>query len=184
MGLDLVELVLAIEGSFGIHIPDADAELLETPRLVVDYLSAHLSAMPAAHSPPCLTQRAFYSVRAAAARRFGGDARATRPGTALLDVVGRRASEWSALGEDVRATRWPRLKGTGWRSALSTGATTFGDLASHLAVFDAAAVRGREIPWSRREIERLVTTIIEVELGVNMARFSLDSRFVRDMGLD
>jgi acyl carrier protein len=31
MGLDIVEFVIAVEGALDIHIPDKDAERLETP---------------------------------------------------------------------------------------------------------------------------------------------------------
>ena len=38
MGLDTVELVIAVEEKFGISIPNEDAARLYTPRLVIDYL--------------------------------------------------------------------------------------------------------------------------------------------------
>lgn len=38
MGLDLVELVMRIEEEFEIRIADSDAEKLETPGQVIDYL--------------------------------------------------------------------------------------------------------------------------------------------------
>ena len=40
MGLDAVELVMAIEEEFGIDITDAEAEKLRTPRLLIDFIWA------------------------------------------------------------------------------------------------------------------------------------------------
>lgn len=60
MGLDAVELVMAIEEEFGIDISDAEAEKLLTPRLLIDFIWAkklrnELFVKPPA--PPGLLQR-------------------------------------------------------------------------------------------------------------------------------
>jgi acyl carrier protein len=94
MGLDIVEFVIAVEGSFGIDIPDKDAMALETPRLLIEYLGRHL------------------------------------------------------------------------------------------ATYDVAPMRDPNASWTRQEIETQIVNLIESELGVDMTKYTLDSRFVRDMGLD
>jgi acyl carrier protein len=94
MGLDIVEFVIAVEGSFGIDIPDKDAESLETPRLLIEYLGRHL------------------------------------------------------------------------------------------ATYGVAAMRDPNAAWTRQEIETRIVNLIESELGVDMTKHTLDSRFIRDMGLD
>lgn len=38
MGLEIVELIMKVEETFGIAIPDAEASGLTTPRHVVDYV--------------------------------------------------------------------------------------------------------------------------------------------------
>lgn len=40
--LDIVELVMALEDSFGISIPDEDAESIKTVGDAVDYIAANL----------------------------------------------------------------------------------------------------------------------------------------------
>ncbi len=41
--LDTVELVMAFEESFGIEIPDEDAEKIATVKDAIDYINAHAS---------------------------------------------------------------------------------------------------------------------------------------------
>jgi acyl carrier protein len=38
MGLDIVELLFAAEEKLGVHIHDADASNLTTPRMMADYV--------------------------------------------------------------------------------------------------------------------------------------------------
>ena len=183
MGLDIVEFVIAVEGSFGIDIPDKDAESLETPRLLVDYLAQRL---PATSRPDtrCLTQRAFYRARTATAHRFRVDQHSLRPQTILSEVIGSRRGEWKGLGEDIGSAEWPRLKSENWFVSNWGGVSTLGELARHLATYDVAAMRDPNAPWTRQEIKALVVGLLETELGVDMTKHTLDSMFVRDMGLD
>ena len=184
MGLDIVEYVLALESTFGITIPDADARRLETPRLVIDYLAGRL---PLADEPvidrPCFTQRAFYRARAAAAARFAVPVKELGPAAALRPLVGGRDG-WRALRADLGAYDWPRLHSDHWLGTHLGGVRTLGELARHLALYDRALLRPAGAPWTRQEIETVVLQLLERETGVEMAKYTLDSRFVKDMGLD
>lgn len=62
MGLDTVELVISIEQSFGIQIPNEVAPMLETPGQVIDYIH---SLQPKGDTHACLPQRAFHRLRRA-----------------------------------------------------------------------------------------------------------------------
>ncbi|MGH9429954.1 MAG: acyl carrier protein [Terriglobia bacterium] len=42
--LDIVELVMTFEESFGIEIPDEDAEKIQTVKDAVDYIQAHVKS--------------------------------------------------------------------------------------------------------------------------------------------
>jgi acyl carrier protein len=184
MGLDIVEYVLALESTFGITIPDADARRLETPRHVIDYLAGRL---PLADEPvidrPCFTQRAFYRARAAAAARFAVPVKELGPGAALHPLVGGRDG-WRALRADLGAYDWPRLHSDHWLGAHLGGVRTLGELARHLALYDRALLRPPGAPWTHQEIETVVVQLLERETGIEMAKYTLDSRFVKDMGLD
>jgi hypothetical protein len=186
MGLDLVEFVLAVETSFGVEIPDPDAERLMTPRDVVEFLAGCLAAAEST-APACLTQRAFHRTRTAMARRFGVDGRALRPATSLLDVLPaddcRR--QWEALKEDLGVESWPPVPSGSWLGKrVFASARTVGDLAEHLATHNAAALKGPGAGWTRGEIARTVTALLEAEFGLDMSRHPLDAEFIRDLGLD
>jgi hypothetical protein len=183
MGLDIVEFVIAVEGALDIHIPDKDAERLETPRMLVDYLSQRLGATGQGELN-CLSQRAFYRARRATARRFGVERRSLRPKTVLADVMGSRTSEWKELRADIGSAEWPRLKSDNWLTSRVGGVSSLGELAQHLGAYDVAAMRTPDAPWARKEIQAVVLRLLETELGVDMSRYTLDSQFVRDMGLD
>jgi hypothetical protein len=183
MGLDIVEYVLAVEGALDIDIPDKDAEGLETPRILIDYLCRRLDAA-GDRNFNCLSQRAFYRARNATSERFDLDRRSLRPETVLADVMSSRTSEWKALGTDIGSTEWPRLKSDNWVASRLGGVSTLGELAKHLSTYDVAAMRNPDAAWTRQEIQAVVLNLLEIELGVDMRRYTLDSRFVRDMGLD
>jgi acyl carrier protein len=183
MGLDIVELVMAVEVAFGVDIPDAHAERLRTPRDVATYLRARLPTAPGGAS--CLTQQAFYRTRRAVVSRFGRRRDALRPATALTSVIPAdgRSEHWRALRSDLRVEAWPRLSAPGWQNCVLGGARTLGDLAGHLATWSPGAVKAGA-GWTETEIERAVLTLVEAETGVDMTKHTIDSRFVDDMGLD
>jgi len=60
MGLDAVEMVIAVEETFDIHIDDAEAEKTLTPRQLIELVQNKVSAATAS---VCLTQRAFNLLR-------------------------------------------------------------------------------------------------------------------------
>ncbi|NJD07744.1 MAG: acyl carrier protein [Methylococcaceae bacterium] len=78
MGLDTVELVLALEEDFGLEIPDKDATGLTTPRQVADYLFARLETR-SDDASGCLSQAGFYRIRATLIRQFGANRRDVKP---------------------------------------------------------------------------------------------------------
>lgn len=181
MGLDLVELVMAIEGSFGIEIPDADACRLETPGLLIAYLADRISIESSTRAR-CLTQRAFYRSRAAIARRFNVKRRSMLPSSRLRDLLADRKDEWKDLGRDIGSAAWPRLKSDNVIFSGRGGVSTLGELAENLAMYDVASVKEPGTRLSRAELEAVIHSLIESELGVKRSQYTLDSKFTRDMG--
>jgi acyl carrier protein len=84
MGLDGVEMVMAIEEAFDIQIEDSEAEKLVTPRMVIDCV---LSKVAVANSTACLTQRAFNLFRKALLRDGGLKRSDITPGARLSLLI-------------------------------------------------------------------------------------------------
>lgn len=185
MGLDGVELIMAIEAGFGVEIPDAAAEQMTCPRDVIAYLE---EALPVGGPGVCLTQRAFYRLRERCAGRLRVSPDALRPETSLHEVLDPEANPgaWEAIGADLGTERWPAPRSATWwgRQFQWERPATVGEAARYAATWYPRAIKGADDGWTRAEIERAVVRLIEVEIGVDMRRFTLDSQFVRDMGVD
>lgn len=113
MGLDSVELVMAIEEHFGIEIADKDAERLITPGLVVDYICSKLQM---ADEKRCQSQRAFYLLRRALVKKSGRKRNEISPQTRLRDFFPETncTEAWSELKRAVDARGWPKLQRPVW----------------------------------------------------------------------
>jgi hypothetical protein len=178
MGLDSVEFVLALEESFDLHIPDADAVVLSTPRKVIDYLANRLTA---ANASPCLDQMAFYSVRRAGMQVLGR-ARTTFTPQARWDEIlhdKHHRRQWELVGKATGLPRWPGL--SLWGSFPSDVATV-GGTARFLAAKCPSALKRKAPAWSQEEITEIVTRLMAIELGIT--KFNLDDRFVQDLGVN
>jgi hypothetical protein len=184
LGLDLVELVVATEAAFGIAIPDDAARTMDTPRKVIDYLEARLAV---AATADCLSQRAFYRIRAAVARRFEKARNSLVPTTPIADVLPATGAgtQWRQLGAELGADHWPKWRDASWiRRQLGSGPATLGDLATFLSTSYPAAVKGMTAGWTRPEIECSFVKLLVQETAVDMTKHTLDSRFTSDMGID
>jgi acyl carrier protein len=111
MGLDTVELVLEVEDAFGIHIPDRDAEKIQTVGELHEYILAHFSPTDSTKPAVCASARCFYRVRAALTNQIGLERKAVTPGALLVELLPRRdrRRRWRELKENL-ALRIPDLQ--------------------------------------------------------------------------
>jgi hypothetical protein len=176
MGLDLVEFTLALEDAFGVSIPDADLAGMDTPRRVIDYL---VERLPTASSALCLEQRAFYRLRDGVARAFGVPRERVRTDTPWGELLGTidRRRRWNLLQHAVAVPAWPRMPLWG---AFSGDARTVGATARYLAAYAPRALKPSAEGWTRRDIARVITALMDYELAVT--EFTEDSRLVADLG--
>jgi len=98
VGLDSVELAMAIEEEFGIDIADRDLGKMITVGDVYNYLVKHLSKTT---TRQCLTQKVFYQLRRAVMANYGLDRRSITPDTKLSDF----------LTDSEIAEGWPWMQG-------------------------------------------------------------------------
>ena len=108
MGLDTVELVIAIEEEFGIHIDDDDAANCATPADVADYVYSRVRRTEA---DPCLSQKGFYKLRKLIAKEFDRNSNEIRPNSKLRDFLGDDIrGNWSRLKNSLDVTDYPPLE--------------------------------------------------------------------------
>lgn len=103
MGLDSVELILAIEDKFQIHIPDEEVSRIAT---VGELHRLILSKLESSRSNPCLTSIAFYRTRRGFIDTFGMARRTIQPSTALEQLLPRqdRRAVWRRLQNSMALT--------------------------------------------------------------------------------
>jgi hypothetical protein len=183
MGLDIVEFVMSVEEAVGVRIPDAVAVNITTPRLLIDYLHSQLA--PSSESR-CLSQRAFYRIRQGLVDRVGFLRASLRPDRELLALLPVSAAQevWAGIGESLGVTRWPRARGNGWFASifLSSRPRTLGEAAKQVAAVSPAALKSTGEGWSRGEVAAVVDWHLRQNFGIR--EYSLDDRFVEDLGLD
>jgi hypothetical protein len=184
MGLDMVELVMRIEETFGIAIPDAAASHLLMPNDVTDYIltRVEVSGVPL----PCLTQKAFHLLRRSFTRTLQTPRRTFRPDATLESLLPDEGAEdaWSRIGRDAGVKGWPSVFRPRWLRALMSpdDCRSVRGLIDHVLAHDPLGVKGDERRWTRAQVEEVLRRAIEDETGVK--DFTGASRFVDDMGLD
>jgi acyl carrier protein len=119
MGLDTVEIVMEIEETFGIIVPDRDAEKIQT---IGDAYRCIIAKLEFPEAPgTCLTSHAFYHFRRTLMRKLGTPRDAVRPEASmdkLLPMADQRDS-WAKLGEWL-GWRIPSLERPAWVGTVSS----------------------------------------------------------------
>ena len=112
MGLDIVELILAIEDAFQIHIHDEEAGDVRT---MGDLHNLVVGKLPGQDSKRCLTSAAFYRTRRGIVDTLGIDRRTVRPTTQLEVVLplNKRRRKWRGI-QSAMTLKLPDLQHPGW----------------------------------------------------------------------
>ena len=108
MGLDGVELVMAVEEAFDIHLEDDEAAKVMTPG---DLIALVLTKVKLADSTTCLTQRQFNLLRRSLLRRLPVKRKDITPRTPMATLVPRadRPRFMTSLAEELRSGTFPAL---------------------------------------------------------------------------
>lgn len=121
MGLDGVELILAVEDAFYIAIADEEASNIST---VGDLSNLVVAKLQGQATKSCLTSTAFYRTRRGIMDALGMERRQIRPSTPLQSILPRngRRGNWRHLQKAMKL-QLPDLRHPGWiqLSLLATG---------------------------------------------------------------
>ena len=187
MGLDGVELVVAVEEKFGIGISDGEAEKVVTPRDVAELVVRKVSSRD---DGGCRSQRAFHLIRREL-QAMGVPRRAVRPAARLADLFWcqRRWSRkvwWQGLRERLGVQYEPHWKASApyvrpRAFPFPRHLTTVRDAAEWLAERRAGEY-GKA--YSREQVEAVLPELIVEQLGIARDQFRWDAEFVRDYGMD
>jgi hypothetical protein len=117
MGLDAVELTMAVEEAFDIEIADQEAVKLNTVGQMYAYVVSRL-AFP--QRERCASSAVFYRTRRALMDLYGTQRRSITPSTRMETLLppGQRWSHWESLGRAMEA-QLPSLEHPEWISKLS-----------------------------------------------------------------
>jgi hypothetical protein len=115
MGLDLMELVLAVEDAFGFSIPDEDVAKLDTMGKLYEDILAHRFQ---SENQGCLTSIVFYRLRRAMMAVLDVPRKNVRVATRLSVIIPRhRRRAWHAIQKAARL-RLPPLRRPDWVNAV------------------------------------------------------------------
>jgi acyl carrier protein len=130
MGLDGVEIVMAVEETFDIRIEDAEAAKILTPRQLIELVQSKVAMTTAS---VCLTQRAFNLLRKTLLRHGGWKRFEITPARRLSELINRnqRRSLLANVCKDLTIKKPPELVRANWLNiTLLAGALLTGMLAA------------------------------------------------------
>lgn len=182
MGLESVELAMAIEEEFGLEIKEDDAFYLTTVGAVFDYLRSKLTKI---QPEDCLTQKVFYKLRRALIENYGLQRHMISPDTVLSNLISRKEIEegWPYLQMFIEL-RTPSYKkaceifGLEFNVEVLTLRQIVKRLISlNIEKLNVLAPEDKEI-W-----DRLVNTIVS-QINVHRDEITMDASFAKDLGVD
>jgi acyl carrier protein len=178
MGLDGVELVLAVEETFGISIPDTVAFEMTTPAMMILFVQQAVNSLP--ERKACISQRAFHKVRGSLMKSTGVSRRDVTLKTPIRKLFSgpQRAEHWRDFKDYAGL---PALPDLGFGSGWLFGPTSVKEIVSAAISVMSNDMRD-ERSWTNEEVRQIVRKIISEQLGVE--KFRDTDEFVRDLGLD
>ena len=152
MGLEFVELLMAVEDEFGIHVPEERWQEVETVRELYDYITDTLiSSRPGV----CPSMFVFYRMRRALAESLSMDRRSITPDTQFSELLPIR----------LRRLDWERM-----RDGLGL---SIPDLALPEREARIARKTGTALLWAAVGITLAVAVIVGISAGWLMSVFGL-----------
>jgi acyl carrier protein len=150
---DSVELVIRVENTFGIELPENELEQIKTPRDLIELVCHRLDL---SDGPQCQSQQAFYRLRKGLMEVLGVSRDQVRLETRLADLapVDDCRPWWLRLRENIGARDWPELVRPKWVERTIGGMTVVILIVSILGL------------WKSKGLESLGSSVL---LGVLIA---------------
>jgi acyl carrier protein len=182
MGLDGVELLMEIEDSFDVPIPDRASVTMITPGDVFEFLvDSGYKAMP---KGPCLSQPLFHRLRRGVMEEFNVERSAVRPTAEILPLLPHfrmRSRRQSLFQRLVLKRAPPLLDGLHW---LRRDFGTFRKLALETLTWNYGTLAEEAGFWNPGEAWNCMRMLIVYHLGVKIEKVTRDANFVNDLGMD
>lgn len=161
MGLEGIEILMDVEDTFGIAIPDEDAQHLASPLLLLEYVAARVPLLPRAE---CRSQRIYYQLRRGLSTILGIEPHRVLLSTSLDALTSREAwgDVWRAVRTEVGGLGWP--ESVGWPGRLGFGPRRIRELVWRIAAESPRPIPGA--PCTRDAIEVTIREIISEHSGV------------------
>jgi hypothetical protein len=108
-GFDSIEILMDVERTFAITIPDADAERITTAGALCEYVVRRVPIGEPGPETRCLSAAAFYRMRRRLAERFRIDPRQIHPETPIRHIAPAETVQWDGW-RDLGALLGVRLR--------------------------------------------------------------------------
>lgn len=197
MGLDSVELIMAIEDKFGIAIPDTECERICTVQQMADSVFEKIKLKP---NEKCLSQIVFYRIRKAF-EKFGNEKRNITLNTKMSELLSKTdlKNDWTRLeiriglktpdlvDLDLDKTLNKEVRFLGFKVFDGTepvAENTLRKFTDWIISMNYEKLTSIENISSKYEIERIICGITEDRIGIPISEIELHHAFTNDLGID
>lgn len=95
-GFDSIDVIMEVEDTFGIEIPDREAERILTAGALHEYVVRRVPLVELGADARCLSAVAFHRMRRRLVALYGLNPRRIRPGSRLEDILPEESFRWEA----------------------------------------------------------------------------------------
>lgn len=198
MGLDSVELLMDVEDSFNIQIPDSESEQINT---VQDFADSVYQKISIVESNKCLSQRLFYNLKNTF-QEVEINNNSITPNTRIKELLldaDNLKSKWTELQKQL-SLRLPKLVPLDYNPSLNPHRQLFGiQFGRRTPAITNATIR-QLVDWiislnyqqlikkneisSKYEVERIICGIISDKMGIAINKIEMNHSINSDLGID
>ncbi len=197
MGLDSVELIMSVEDKFGIEIPNAECEKINTVEDFANVVFKMISTQP---TDKCLTQIIFYQIKKVF-KKLKINNIEIKPDTKLSDILplSELKSNWDKIETEL-GLKLPELVALDFNPNLDSYVKFLGIRTIKRKKPVTKGTIRQLIDWiislnfeqiidinkitSKYEVERIISGIISKNMGIPISEIEPKHSIVDDLGID